>query len=37
MKLTPISVAWLFAASFYAAAAIGFLPNPLLWRLRACS
>ena len=30
MKLTPISVAWIFAASFYAAAAIGFLPNPLL-------
>ena len=30
MKLTPISTAWLFAASFYAAAAIGFLPNPLL-------
>src|SRR5215468_8933387 len=30
MKLTPISVAWLFAASFYAAAAIGFVPNPLL-------
>jgi uncharacterized membrane protein len=30
MKLTPISVAWVFAASFYAAAAIGFLPNPLL-------
>lgn len=30
MKLTPISVAWVFAASFYAAAAIGFFPNPLL-------
>src|SRR5262245_49465633 len=29
MKLTPISVAWVFAASFYAAAAIGFVPNPL--------
>jgi Domain of unknown function (DUF4383) len=30
MKLTPISVAWVFAASFYAVAAIGFVPNPLL-------
>ena len=30
MKLTAISVAWAFAASFYAAAAIGFIPNPLL-------
>ena len=30
MKLTPTSVAWVFAASFYAAAAIGFIPNPLL-------
>jgi hypothetical protein len=30
MKLTAISVAWVFAASFYAAAAIGFIPNPLL-------
>src|SRR5262245_21738350 len=30
MKLTPISVAWVFAASFYAAAATGFVPNPLL-------
>ena len=30
MKLTPISVAWVFAASFYVAAAIGFLPNPLV-------
>ena len=30
MKPTPISVAWVFAVSFYAAAAIGFIPNPLL-------
>jgi hypothetical protein len=30
MKPMPISVAWVFAASFYAAAAIGFIPNPLL-------
>src|SRR5262245_25881154 len=30
MKLTAVSVAWVFAASFYAAAAIGFIPNPLL-------
>jgi hypothetical protein len=30
MKLTALSVAWVFAASFYAAAAIGFIPNPLL-------
>ena len=30
MKLTAISVAWIFAASFYAAGAIGFVPNPLL-------
>jgi hypothetical protein len=30
MKLTAISVAWAFAVSFYAAAAIGFLPNALL-------
>ena len=30
MKLTAASVAWVFAASFYAAAAIGFIPNPLL-------
>jgi hypothetical protein len=30
MKLTAISIAWVFAASFYAAAAIGFIPNPLL-------
>ncbi len=30
MKLTAISVAWVFAAAFYAAAAIGFIPNPLL-------
>jgi hypothetical protein len=30
MKVTAISVAWLFAASFYAAAVIGFIPNPLL-------
>jgi len=30
MKLTATSVAWVFAASFYAAAAIGFIPNPLL-------
>src|SRR5262245_32620459 len=30
MKLTPISVAWLFAAAFYAAGVIGFIPNPLL-------
>ena len=32
MKLSAISVAWVFAASFYAAAAIGFIPNPLLGR-----
>jgi hypothetical protein len=30
MKLTATSVAWIFAASCYAAAAVGFLPNPLL-------
>src|SRR5262249_863301 len=30
MKLTAISIAWVFATSFYAAAAIGFIPNPLL-------
>ena len=30
MRLTATSVAWVFAASFYAAAAIGFIPNPLL-------
>jgi hypothetical protein len=30
MKRTAISVAWVFGASFYAAAAIGFIPNPLL-------
>jgi hypothetical protein len=30
MKLTATSVAWVFAAAFYAAAAIGFIPNPLL-------
>jgi hypothetical protein len=30
MKLTAISVAWLFAASFYAAAAVRLIPNPLL-------
>ena len=30
MKLTATSVAWIFAASFYAAAAVGFIPNPLL-------
>jgi hypothetical protein len=30
MKLTAISAAWVFAASFYAAAAIAFIPNPLL-------
>jgi len=30
MKLTPISVAWVFAASFYIAGVIGFVPNPLL-------
>jgi len=30
MKLTAISVAWVFALSFYAAAAVGFVPNPLL-------
>jgi len=30
MKLTAISVAWVFAAAFYAAAALGFIPNPLL-------
>ena len=30
MKLTATSVAWAFAASFYAAAASGFIPNPLL-------
>ena len=30
MKLTATSVAWVFAASFYATAAVGFIPNPLL-------
>jgi hypothetical protein len=30
MKLTATSVAWVFAASFYAAGVIGFIPNPLL-------
>ena len=30
MKPSAISIAWVFAASFYAAAAIGFIPNPLL-------
>jgi hypothetical protein len=30
MKLTATSVAWVFAASFYVAAAIGFISNPLL-------
>jgi hypothetical protein len=30
MKLTAISVAWVFAASFCAAAAVGLIPNPLL-------
>jgi hypothetical protein len=30
MKPTAISIDWLFAASFYAAAAIGFIPSPLL-------
>jgi hypothetical protein len=30
MQITATSVAWVFAASFYAAAAIGFIPNPLL-------
>jgi hypothetical protein len=30
MKLTATSVAWVFAAAFYAAAALGFIPNPLL-------
>jgi len=30
MKLTGISVAWVFAVAFYAAGAIGFIPNPLL-------
>jgi hypothetical protein len=30
MKPTAISIAWVFAASFYAAAAIGFISNPLL-------
>ena len=30
MKLTAISVAWVFAASSYATAAGGFIPNPLL-------
>jgi hypothetical protein len=30
MKLTATSVGWVFAASFYAAAGIGFIPNPLL-------
>ena len=30
MNLTATSVAWVFAASFYAAAAVGFIPNPLL-------
>src|SRR5262245_2745633 len=30
MKLTATSVAWVFAVSFYIAAALGFIPNPLL-------
>jgi|SRR5262245_12791886 len=30
MKLTATSVAWAFAASFYAAAVVGFIPNPVL-------
>src|SRR5262245_24362482 len=30
MKLTATSVAWVFATSFYVAAAIGFIPNRLL-------
>ena len=30
MKVTATSVAWVFAASFYAAGVIGFIPNPLL-------
>ena len=30
MKLAAISAAWVFAASFYAAAAIALIPNPLL-------
>ena len=30
MKLTSIPVAWLFAASFYVAAAVQFAPNRLL-------
>lgn len=30
MKPTATSVAWVFAAAFYAAAVIGFIPNPLL-------
>jgi hypothetical protein len=30
MKLAATSVAWVFAAAFYGAAAIGFIPNPLL-------
>jgi hypothetical protein len=30
MKLTATSVAWIFAAAFYAAGAIGFIPNSLL-------
>jgi hypothetical protein len=30
MKPKATSVAWVFAASFYVAAAVGFIPNPLL-------
>src|SRR5262245_27715863 len=30
MKLTATLVAWIFAGSFCAAAAVGFIPNPLL-------
>jgi len=30
MKRTPLSVAGVFAAGFHAAAAIGFIPQPLL-------
>ena len=30
MKLTATSIAWVFAASFCTAAAMGFIPNSLL-------
>lgn len=30
MKLTAVSAAWMFAAAFYSAAVIAFIPNPPL-------